>query len=227
MPNPVGPPPKKKKKKIQPKINAFQADGAKLNEVLNTKYKGKRILLDAKYLYGRHIPTGEEELLFQYQIALVNNDNETAEIEYQDKCVTDGDHVFTNYPDTSGVEGTIENYDLATFKDDHERYLVHIGRGNKITNDAKEVEAKAIVEEKISSSVDVSDLQAKLEGDDAVPFQILMDEFTPEGPFLNHEMKKGPHKGTIVKKQKWSKCTRCFIWNNIYSELNLCPHSLS
>ena len=72
MPKPVGQPPKKKKKTVQPKINAFKANGgANLNKVLNTKYKGKRVLLDVNYLYGRHITTGEEDLLFQYQIALV------------------------------------------------------------------------------------------------------------------------------------------------------------
>ena len=30
----------------------FEVDGVKLNEVLNTKYKGEPVLLDAKYLYG-------------------------------------------------------------------------------------------------------------------------------------------------------------------------------
>ena len=99
MPKTAQPP--KKKKTFQPKINAFEADSGQLNEVPNTKYKGKRILLEAKYLYGRRIPQGEEELLFQCHIASVNDDNKT---------------VFTNYPDTTGLDGSIDNYDLATFK---------------------------------------------------------------------------------------------------------------
>ena len=93
MPTTIGhqPPKKKTKKTIQPKTNTFEADGVNLNKVLlnTTKYKGKRILLDVKYLYGLHIPTGEEELLFQYQyqyqyqypIAFVNDNNKTASID--------------------------------------------------------------------------------------------------------------------------------------------------
>jgi hypothetical protein len=65
------------------------------------------VLLTAASLYGRRIPAGEEEMLFQYHLGAVNSNNKTAIIEYNDKCIKDGNHVFQSYPDQQ--DSTIPN----------------------------------------------------------------------------------------------------------------------
>jgi hypothetical protein len=72
------PPPKKKVKGGK----QYKNDQVQLNQVLTLQYVGKRILLTAASLFGRKIPKGEEELLFQYHIGAVNSDSTTSTIEY-------------------------------------------------------------------------------------------------------------------------------------------------
>lgn len=71
-------PVKKKKKSLQTTLVPAVKSSVQLNEALKGKYVGKRILLTAAFLYGRRIPVGEENLLFQYHVASVNDDNKTA-----------------------------------------------------------------------------------------------------------------------------------------------------
>jgi hypothetical protein len=79
-------------------------------------------------------------MLFQYHIGAVNSNNKTATIEYNDKCIKDGNHVFQSYPDQQ--DSTIPNYNLSIFAENHKRFFKHLGRGQKIINDAKEAREK-------------------------------------------------------------------------------------
>ena len=92
-----GKPTKKTKKSVAAMM--FNTDD-KILESVNEKYRGKRILLQAKSIYKGRIPRGEEKFLFQYRIMEINDDCETAEIEYEDKCIVDGGNAFESYPET-------------------------------------------------------------------------------------------------------------------------------
>lgn len=199
---------KKPKKDKQTSLLAYKSNPAQLNEVLTNSYRGKRILLTAAFLYGRRIPRGEEDLLFQYHINAVNSDNKTATIDYDDRCIKNGDHVFQSYPDQ--IETNITNYDLATFQQDHKVFLRHLGRGQKIINDAKEAREK---EEKAAASeslVDLTDIDEKIQQGIAI-YDILLAEFEPVGDMMDHIVEKGDHKGKVIKKQKWSEYTSLCI----------------
>jgi hypothetical protein len=69
----------------------------------------------ARYLSMEEVPLEEEEMLFQYSIASINEDLQSAVIEYDDKCITNGGNQFTSYPDTTGHENKINNCILGTF----------------------------------------------------------------------------------------------------------------
>jgi hypothetical protein len=115
------------------------------------------------FLYCRRIPDGEENLLFQYHVASINDDNKTAVIEYDEKAITNGHHQFTNYPDVTGSESSIDNYDLGTFKEDHELYLQHLGRCNKVQYEAHQAQKNKEQEEAAAAAKDISDIHLKLE----------------------------------------------------------------
>ena len=61
---------------------------------------------------------GEEDILFQYQVDDVNNDSNTAVIEYEQKRIKEGIKL-QNYPDVTEYDCIIRNYKLSMFKDDH------------------------------------------------------------------------------------------------------------
>jgi len=86
--------PKKKSKKKQLKLTPSLVNiKRQIIESLTSRFVGNHILLKASDLYGiKKIPRGEEQYLFQYQIASVNDDCATAEIEYDSKCIVEGDH---------------------------------------------------------------------------------------------------------------------------------------
>jgi hypothetical protein len=159
------------------------------------------VLLTAASLYGRRIPTGKEEMLFQYHIGAVNSNNKTATIEYNDKYIKDGNHVFQSYPDQQ--DSTIPNYNLSTFAEDHKRSLKHLGRGQKIINDAKEAREKEETAAASQTLSDISDLKAKVEQEISF-YDIIVDEFEPAGEMQDHVVLEGPHAGKVIKKQKWS-----------------------
>lgn len=202
-------PTKKKKKTQQTTLVPAIKTSKQLNEALKGKYAGKRILLTATFLYGRRIPEGEENLLFQYHVTSINDDNKTAIIEYDEKCIVNGDHQFTSYPDTTGKEGTIENYELGTFKEDHELFLQHVGRGNKIAYLEKEARKQKERDAAAAAAKDLSDIQFKLEnGDD--PFEVLKSEFESCSILRDHIVGRGPNKGKVHKKQNWSELLQHF-----------------
>jgi hypothetical protein len=108
-----------KKSKVVP-TNFFGAHKEDVMEFMKLKYKGKQILMKVQDIYpwGK-LPPKEEEMLFQYSIASINKDLQSAVIEYDDKCITNGGNQFTSYPDTIGYENKINNYSLGTFQADH------------------------------------------------------------------------------------------------------------
>jgi len=78
-------------------------------------------------MYGRGIPEGEENSLFQYSIASINLDEQTAIIDYDSKCIEEGGSQFTNYPDATGQDESINDCNLLIFKEDHELFLKLLG----------------------------------------------------------------------------------------------------
>jgi uncharacterized membrane protein YkoI len=204
-------PAKKKKKKPPPNkqssLLSYKKDKHKFNEVLTRTYVGKRILLTSQYLYGRRVPEGEEDLLFQYHVSSINDDNATATIDYDNKCIRDGHHEFQSYPDP---QDDIPNYDLKTFKDDHELFLKHLGRGQKILNDVEfarkkreREEAEALAAANADMS-DISDLELKVEEGVEI-YELMMGEFEPAGDLCLHTIRKGAkEEGKTIKKQLWS-----------------------
>lgn len=195
-------------KKSKGPLATFFTSGTKeqVLESMISRYKGRRILLKAQDIYGRgKVPSGEEEYLFQYIIDSINEDCKTAILKYEEKCVTNGGHQFTNYPDTTGTESSIPNYYLSTFKEDHELYNAHNGRANKILNDEKDAVRKQQQKERVNAIDDVSDLEERINTEGITAYMLLVDEFQPCGVSRNHTIVKGPNKGKQVKKQKWSK----------------------
>jgi uncharacterized membrane protein YkoI len=204
-------PAKKKKKKPPPNkqssLLSYKKDKHKFNEVLTRTYVGKRILLTSQYLYGRRVPEGEEDLLFQYHVSSINDDNATATIDYDNKCIRDGHHEFQSYPDP---QDDIPNYDLKTFKDDHELFLKHLGRGQKILNDVEfarkkreREEAEALAAANADMS-DISDLELKVEEGVEI-YELMMGEFEPAGDLCLHTIRRGAkEEGKTIKKQLWS-----------------------
>jgi uncharacterized membrane protein YkoI len=203
--------PAKKKKKPPPNkqssLLSYKKDKHKFNEVLTRTYVGKRILLTSQYLYGRRVPEGEEDLLFQYHVSSINDDNATATIDYDNKCIRDGHHEFQSYPDP---QDDIPNYDLKTFKDDHELFLKHLGRGQKILNDVEfarkkreREEAEALAAANADMS-DISDLELKVEEGVEI-YELMMGEFEPAGDLCLHTIRRGAkEEGKTIKKQLWS-----------------------
>jgi hypothetical protein len=210
----TGSPAKKKKKakkqtpKQQSSLLSYKNNKQQVNEVMSRSYVGKRILLTSISLYGRaNVPDGEEDLLFQYHIAKINDDNTTAVIEYDEKCVQEGHHVFTNYPDPQ-VE--IPNYKLTTFKDDQELYLKHLGLGQKIVNEERIARKKKMLEDAAALLSDVSDLEVKIE-DGLEIYDLMMDEFEPAGDLRPHEIASGKDAGKVIQKQQWSELLLKFL----------------
>jgi hypothetical protein len=192
---------KKAKRDKQTSLLAYKNNPAQSNQVLSSLYVGKRVFLTPASLYGHRIPAGEEEMLFQDHIGAVNSKNKTATIKYNDKCIKDGDHMFQLYPDQQ--DSTIPTYNVSTFVEDHKRFFKHLGHGQKIINNAKEVREK---EEKAAASQtlsDISDLDAKVEQEISF-YDIILDEFEPAGEMQDHVVLKGPHAEKVIKKQKWS-----------------------
>jgi hypothetical protein len=175
---------------------------------MNSRFIGKRILLKALDIYGGRgkVPPGEEDFLFQYHLASINNDCKSALLHYDEKCIKNGGDQFTSYPDTTGNESTILNYRLELFSVDHELFNTHQGRVNRIINDEKDLMRKMEQDTTHHKATDdVSDLEAKI-SDGSTVYALLVAEFQPCGDFRPHSIAKGPHKGKQIKKQKWSKC---------------------
>ena len=61
--------------------------------------------------------------------------------------------------------------------------------------------------EKINAADDLSDIDRKIEsGEDVVNwYEIMKNEFEPDGELTDHLIQKGPHQGQTKKKQQWRK----------------------
>jgi hypothetical protein len=81
--------------------------------------------------------------------------------------------------------------------------LKHLGRGQKIINNAKEAREK---EEKAAASQNlsyISDIETKVEQKISF-YDIIVYDFEPAGEMQDHVVLEGPHAGKVIKKQKWS-----------------------
>ena len=130
--------------------------GDKVLISLKETHKGKRILLDAKQIYKRgFVPRGKEEYLFRYWITNINEDCESAHLEYENNWIVNGGYKFQSYPDISGHDSVIKNYNLCTLKDDHELYNAHLGSGNRLANNENDTQLKQEEKQQARSSDDV------------------------------------------------------------------------
>ncbi len=121
-------------------------------EFMSKKYVGKWILLMAADTYPRGgVPPDVTTMLFQYYVVSVNRDFKTAGIAYDNSCIMEGDNQFMNYPNTTGAESRIENYNLETFEEDEKRYNVNLGCTNKIKNDIKDATARQAKENLVAA----------------------------------------------------------------------------
>ncbi len=181
-------------------------------ESMKSKYKGKQILLKAQDIYPRgKVPPEKEEMFFQYSIAYINEDLQSAVIEYDDKCITNGGNQFTSYPDTTGHENKIDNYSLGTFQADPLLFNAHYGRSNKIKNDKEDAAWKLAQEETVKSGTNLFDLEERVRGGASV-YALLVAEFQPCGDLRGHTIVKGPNQGMKVKKQMWSKINHLILF---------------
>lgn len=201
---------KSKKDKNDKKQTFFSNPLASKNQqlilsTLRQAHDGRRILLPAKQLYKGKVPAGEEHLLFQYSIDTVNNCGKTATITFDNKCIINGGDQFQNYPNTTNEETTIKDYNIDTFKDDHECFNAHLGRVNKRVNDTKEDAERQREAQIVLGNKDTSDLDEKF-NKGASGYELLLAEFKPDGDLLDHTIKSGANYGKVNKKQVWGKC---------------------
>jgi hypothetical protein len=149
------------------------------------------------YRWGK-VPPKEEEMLFQYSIASINEDLQSAVIEYDDKCITNSGNQFTSYHDTTGHENKINNYSLGTFQADHLMFNVHYGRSNKVKNNKEDAARKLAQEVTVKSGANLFDLKERVHGG-ASANVLLVAELQPCGDLCNHTIVKGPNQGKKVK----------------------------
>jgi hypothetical protein len=200
-----------KKSKVTP-TNFFRARKEDVMESMKSKYKGKQILLKAQDIYAQgKVPPKEEKMLFQYSIASIKDNLQSAVIEYDDKCITNGGNQFISYPDTTGHENKINNYSLGTFQADHLLFNLHYGRSKKIKNDKEDAARKLAQEETVKSGTDLFDLKKRVQGG-ASAYALLVAEFQPCGDLRDHTIVKGLNQGKKVKKQKWSKINHLILF---------------
>ena len=75
--------------------------------------------------------------------------------------IVEGNNRFQNCPDTSESDIKISKYKLDLFKNDQKLFNVHLGRCNKISNDAKEAVRRMQILEQAPLSTDLTDLEQK------------------------------------------------------------------
>lgn len=194
----------KKKKQQQVKMGQLFNNKAFLRQSLKDAHEGKRLLLTASALYTAAIPDGEKDLLFQYSITTINNDTKTATISFDNRCIKEGGDSFQNYPNTTDDDNVIVDYNIDTLKEDYELFNVHLGRVNKRLNDKKQEAIDKKAAEKMVSSEDMSDLDAKFNAGKHSGYELLLGEFEPVGDLLEHVIQSGCNTGKMNYKQVWS-----------------------
>jgi hypothetical protein len=106
----------------------------------------------------------------------------------------EGNNCFQNCPGTSESDIKISKYKLDVFKNDHKLLNVHLGRCNKIANDAKEAACRMQILEQAPLSTDLTDLEQKsTEG--VSSYDLLLSEFEQVRPLRDHVMQKGENMG--------------------------------
>jgi len=79
---------------------------------------------------------------------------------------------------------------------------VHLGRCNKIANDAEKAARRNQILEQVQLSTDLTDLEQKsTEG--VSSYDLLLSEFDPVAPLRDRIIQNGENMGNVSKKQKW------------------------
>lgn len=204
-------PPSKKSKTQAGLAQSFKKAGPQLQyDALNSKYAGARVLLKANVIYNKgKLPKEERNYCFQYHVEKLNEDDHTtAKLIYDGKFVRNGGDTFENYPDE--LDGVIENYRVALFKEDHELYNQHIARVNAKKNDASDMRKAAVEKQKKAELDDVSDIDERIHrkdnGEELI--DVLEDEFAPkkDAEIKARVIKKGKDRGRVIYTQSWGEC---------------------
>ena len=132
-----------------------------------------------------------------------------------------------NYTDTAAEDADIDsqliNYDYNKhLNEDPERYNSYLGKINKARNDELEEEQAKLKEaaraEPDNTQAIVDQFAQRTEEPKERCYQILLNEFEPDGPLENHKIGgTGKHAGKQSKKQKWRhKFSRrkTFVWHH-------------
>jgi hypothetical protein len=187
------------------------------------QHKGKRLLLPAATIYGTlaRVPKGEANFIFLYIVSEINEDCQTASIEYEGKYVMDGGREFKTYPPHTASDYIIENYRLSLLKEDNDLFNRYLGLINKEINDQKDKELKKQAESKKSSLTDVSDIDQKIE-EGMTLYDLLVMEFEAAGPRREHVVTGGKDNiGRLTEKQDWSECFIVFHMHLLLANLTL------
>ena len=105
-------PPKKKQKTITKsqvqKTNLFIKS-------INNGYTNKRVLLESSAIYGgpKKVPDEHQDMLWEYTVKEVNNDNKhTAILIFNNRCIHETSTEFKNYQEMNEADRRINNYSL-------------------------------------------------------------------------------------------------------------------
>jgi hypothetical protein len=219
-----------KKKKVQSPFNLYPTN-ALLLEGLRKAHIGKQILLRIKALFKTNwIPEGKGNYLWQYHIYKVNGDGNTAEIEFDERYIEEGGHIFYNYPNSdTNTDNSIKNYKLCDgVTEDHELFNVHLARCNKMHNNLIEAQPKEDKEKKVSASNDLLDIMRRFAEDHCDLYVLLVGKFEHWGELQHHTITAGPHTGKLNYKQMWrhKHSSYDFLWHKQYGKTNFVKEKL-
>jgi hypothetical protein len=207
-------PTKSKKRKTALQQTSLKAafDPRERVEAAKKLYVGKRLLLTAKFVYGKNIPSGERNYLFQYIVSDVNPDCKALTLDYEFKFIEEGVKQFKNYPEQNDEDQRLEDYRVELLKEDCELYRKYLAIVNKVKNDRLDEEISKAKQLKNDEAEVVEDIDRRilLEKEDA--YEVLKDEFQPDGEPMDHVVGAGESKGQTTVKQQWSECSAscCF-----------------
>jgi hypothetical protein len=127
-------PTKSKKRKTALQQTSLKAafDPRERVEAAKKLYVGKRLLLTAKFVYGKNIPSGERNYLFQYIVSDVNPDCKALTLDYEFKFIEEGGKQFKNYPEQNDEDQRLEDYRVELLKEDCELYRKYLAIVNKV-----------------------------------------------------------------------------------------------
>ena len=155
-------------------------------------------------MYGRSIPSGEKKYLFQYIVSDVNPDCKALKLDYEYKYIEEGGTQFKNYPEQNEDERHLEDYRVELLKEDCELYRKYLAVVNKVKNDRRDEEIAQAKQQKTDEADYLDDIDRRILVEKENAYEVLKDEFEPEGELMEHVVASGEFKGQTTVKQKMS-----------------------